>query len=315
MIFPALIIIASTLLIIAGFIKTKILKNISVYLALSVYSFLVSFRSFSGSDTFVYLNIYSQIEIEHVYPFIEPGLKWVFGLMHFFDFPYDVVNYIQGSLVFISLCFLTKNKSPFVVVLYIALIGINVDFSTLRQSLSVHIFIIFLWLFKNKLLSTIFSAMFHLSAIFSFIANVVNVKLSIWKVVALVCVAIVLKLLFLDRYLAVGQDFVFRTDLLFLIQSFALIFLMFLMGYDKKSLAYIFIISFVPIGYRLILFFIVLSPIDINRWSNKTLVGKLLLSVLLMFFVSLKMYLFSVQSLANDGLNSVVLFYEKFNKM
>lgn len=312
MIFPALIIIASTLLIIAGFIKTKILKNISIYLALSVYSFLVSFRSFSGSDTFVYLNIYNQIEIEHVYPFIEPGLKWVFGLMNFFDFPYDVVNYIQGSLVFISLCFLTKNKSPFVVVLYIAFIGINVDFSTLRQSLSVHIFIIFLWLFKNKLLSTIFSAMFHLSAIFSFIANVVNVKLSIWKVVALVCVAIVLKLLFLDRYLAVGQDFVFRTDLVFLIQSFTLIFLMFLMGYDKKSLAYVFIISFVPIGYRLILFFIVLSPIDINRWSNKTLVGKLLLSVLLMFFVSLKMYSFSVQSLANDGLNSVVLFYEKF---
>lgn len=308
MIFPALIIIASTLLIIAGFIKTKILKNISIYLALSVYSFLVSFRSFSGSDTFVYLNIYNQIEIEHVYPFIEPGLKWVFGLMNFFDFPYDVVNYIQGSLVFISLCFLTKNKSPFVVVLYIAFIGINVDFSTLRQSLSVHIFIIFLWLFKNKLLSTIFSAMFHLSAIFSFIANVVNVKLSIWKVVALVCVAIVLKLLFLDRYLAVGQDFVFRTDLVFLIQSFTLIFLMFLMGYDKKSLAYVFIISFVPIGYRLILFFIVLSPIDINRWSNKTLVGKLLLSVLLMFFVSLKMYSFSVQSLANDGLNSVVFF-------
>ena len=154
--------------------------------------------------------------------------------------------------------------------------------------------------------------MFHLSAIFSLIANIVNVKLSMWKVVVLVCVAVVLKLLFLDRYLAVGQDFVFRTDLLFLIQSFALIFLMFLMGYDKKSLAYVFIISFVPIGYRLILFFIVLSPIDINRWSNKTLVGKLLLSVLLMFFVSLKMYSFSVQSLANDGLNSVVLFYEKF---
>ena len=295
-------------LLLSSFFKSKLIKFPLSFIGVAMYSFLVAFRGASGSDTFVYVYVYERINTAFAYPFIEPGVKFLFGLMSYFDFSYDVVNMFQAILVFVSLTYLLLRKTPFVVVLYIFFIGLNVDFSTLRQSISLHVFVILIYFFRNQIIATVIAGLFHVSSIFSYVVKIVGAKITFLKLVVLSIFLVFFKFMFLDRYLTDGQDFIVRSDFGFLLQTFTLIFVMTLMGYSKRVLLSVFFISFIPIGYRLIFFFLVLTPAE----KPKVGFNKVILSFVLIFVVALKLYSFGIQSVENDGINSVVLFYDNY---
>lgn len=308
MIFSITVFFAVLFLLLSSFCKSKLVNTSFSSLGVFLYSSLVALRGTSGSDTFVYVYVYERINTSFLYPFYEPGVKILFQLMSYLNFPYEFVNFFQAVLVFISLTYLVWNKSAFVVVLYIFFVGLNVDFSTLRQSISMHVFVVLIYSFRNQLFATVLAGLFHLASLFSYIVRISTTRINLFKLIVLFVFLVFFKFMFLDRYLSDGQSFIFRSDFGFLLQSLMLISVMTLMGYSRRVLLCVFFLSFIPIGYRLVFFFLVLSPAERPRVG----LNKVVLSFVLLFVVALKLYSFSLQSIENDGVNSVVLFYDNY---
>ncbi|NVC65324.1 hypothetical protein FC652_19770, partial [Vibrio sp. 05-20-BW147] len=193
------IVLSCFILILSDFVRIKFIRSSMCYGAILIYSLLIAFKGGSGSDTFLYERLYSS-EFTFTSLFLTFSDVLFVSLMYIFKknlLHFDTFNYLNSILVFISLNLLAKRKSASLVVLYISLIGLNLDFSTMRQSYGMHVFSILYFSFSSFGLSFILSLGFHKSAIFSFISNLNKYKLSLKSILLIFSFALVFYFIFL----------------------------------------------------------------------------------------------------------------------
>lgn len=274
-----------------------------------VYAFLIAFKGESGSDTYVYKDIFDNVlsSTYYSFPFKEFGSYILFYGLRSFNFSFDYINYINAFFVFFSLILLALKRSPILVIIYIAFVGINVDFSTIRQSYAIHIFTVFFLISDRLYVSMLSGLLFHYSSIIVLAVDKLKNKLDVRKVLVFIVVLCVLLVIFLERYLISGMDFIVRKSPFFLLQSFIIALIFYVLGYNKKVACTVFFISFIPVGFRFLLFFMVVLP-----YPNKSfkLFNKVVLLSFLLLLLVFKLYSFSVQSIQNDQDRSIVTRYE-----
>lgn len=306
MIFIGGVFLSCLILLVTPFLDNNKFRHLAAFLSIFIYSYLIAVKGESGSDTFLYVDLFQKHGSTLTFSFIEPGIIWFFQGINQITSEYYIVNFFHSVLVGFSLWLLYKNKDPYVLVVYIIYIGINVDFSTLRQSISFHCFVLMWFLLKNQLIASLLASVFHVSAIFSYAYNLTNMKFRAPLIILAGGLCVFIYYFFLIRYLEVGRDFIFRSDAVFFLQSLFLVLLLYLMGYKKKILFVIFILSAIPIGFRLVFFYLVFCPSPLpNRLSNKLFLG-----FLLIVFLSVKLQSFTAQSIENDGERSTIRHFD-----
>lgn len=305
--FFLVIILSCFILILSDFVRIKLIRSSMCYGAILIYSLLIAFKGSSGSDTFFYERLYfSEFTFSSLFlnfsDVLFVSLMYIFkkGLLHF-----DTLNYLNAILAFISLNLLAKSKSASLVVLYISLIGLNLDFSTMRQSYGMHVFSILYFSFNSFFLSFILSFGFHKSAIFSFISNLNKHKLSFKSILLIFSFALVFYFIFLQRYMSVGASFLSRGGYGFIFQSLIVCGIMFLLRFDKKTIIITFVVLYFPVGYRVLFFIFVMD----YSCLPKLKFNQISLIFLLIAFSFVKTSSFSSQSISIDGERSVVLHY------
>jgi hypothetical protein len=190
---------------------------------------------------------------------------------------------------------------------YILLFGINIDFSTLRQSIALHLAMI-LFRFMPLVLASLAASFFHLSALVIPFASIRRIKLSYYHMIIPLVLAVP-AVFFLTRYLSdsEGAAYLFRQDLSWSLQyAFILAFLI-LKKYSAPIIAVSFITALLPIGYRV---FALIFPFATSPSVGKR--SELYSSLLMLIFAVPKLVSYSHQSLSNDGINSVVLHFGSF---
>jgi len=115
--------------------------------------------------------------------------------------------------------------------------------------------------------------------------------------------------LFVSRYIEFYSLYLVRDNFNWIAQSLAIIFYMVFKGYGVVNVFFVALMSYVPIGYRLIAFvFPVLVPRHISGRYD-------IIVAMFIFLVSpIKLWSYSVQSIQNDGDNSIILHYDGFVK-
>lgn len=307
MIFSIVVFLVIFFLLIASFVSNRTYR-----FALSVplcffYSLLIGFRSNTGSDTFLYQNFF----YDRSYPsanFVEPGVEVLFDTFNVFNSNFDMFIFFHGIIVFIGLLALLRYKDSLFVAFYIVLIGINVDTSTLRQSLALHFFMISVFIFRHYAISTVIASLFHLSSISSFFSKISSIKFSVLSVLAMATLSFAFYYLFLSRYMEVGRDFLFRDGFSFLMQTLFVFLFVVLSGYKFPIIAFSTFLSIIPIGYRVI-FFVLVTSESLLRPRNA--INHLLLVMMMILYSSVKVFSFYYQSSFNDAERSVVLFFDR----
>ncbi|EMK6668398.1 EpsG family protein [Vibrio fluvialis] len=301
-------IIVSVFFILLSSFFNDLSKNTFIVIGLLFYSYLVAFKGGSGSDTIYYYTIFEQNLSHAETAFHEPGFGLLKDLVKYFNGDYNVINYIQSLLVFLSLFLLSRNQGVFIVSIYISLCGLTIDFSTLRQSLSFHLFVIVFFVIESRPIAAFLSSFFHYSSLFSFINKFY--LLSIKRLFYLISFVVIFYFVFLNRYLDEGLQFVFRSGFSWLVLFAVYSFAFYLVGYRYRQLVFISMLLYFPIGYRVISYLLVVDkPIVIPRSFSK----KLMLLAFFMLITWLKVYSFSEQSINNDKERSVILHYEDKN--
>jgi hypothetical protein len=271
------------------------------------YAILIGFRSNTGSDTFVYQNYF----YDRSYPsanFVEPGVGFLFDVFNVFDVNFDMFIFFHGIIVFIGLLVLLRYKDCLFVAFYIVLIGINVDTSTLRQSLALHFFLISMFVFRHYAISTLIASLFHLSSISSFFSKISSIRFSALSVSAIAIFSFIFYYLFLSRYLEVGQGFLFREGFSFIAQTLFVFMFVVISGYKVSIITFSTFLSIIPIGYRVIFFVLVTSE---SLLRPKNTINHLLLVVVMILYSSVKISSFYYQSSFNDAERSVVQFFDR----
>jgi len=272
-----------------------------------IYSSFIAFQGDSGSDTFEYIRVYNSFVNYEDFAFFEPGLYIYFSLLKFFNFEYELVNYGHALVVAMSLYLISIKRSPLLAALYIAYIGLNVDFSTLRQSFGIHLFTIFYLMSSKIYLSAFVSMLFHASGIFALVSKILNIKFTFINLSVLFLISVLCYYLFLERYLLYGMGFLVREDFGFILQSIFLIFICYFMGYSRKILLMVALFSILPIGYRIVFFLLIIQDVK----GPRIVFNKFILCGVLLLFISFKLNSFMVQSIKNDGERSIITHYEK----
>ncbi len=291
----------------SDFVRIKFFRSAMCYGAILIYSLLIAFKGVSGSDTFFYERLYYS-EFTFGSLFLTFSDVFFISLMYVFkkaSLNFDALNYLNAILAFVSLNLLAKNKSASLVVLYISLIGLNLDFSTMRQSYGMHVFSILYFSYNSFFLSFVLSFGFHKSAIFSFISKLKSHNLSLKGLLILLSFSFVFYFLFLQRYMSVGSSFLSRDGYGFIFQSLIVCSIMFLLRFDRKIIILTFFILYFPVGYRVLFFLFVME----YSYLPKLKANQMTLIVLLMVFSFAKVSSFSSQSISIDGKRSVVLHY------
>ena len=291
--------------ILLSFVRTYYIRNILLFFPVVLYTTLIAFQGESGSDTFEYVRIYNSFTDYNSFPFIEPGFALYFGTLSFFSVDYELVNYSHALVVAISLYLISIKRSPILVALYIIYIGINVDFSTLRQSFGFHIFAIF-YLVSNKLYLSAFTSMsFHFSGIFAVLSKFIKIKLTLRTLTILAVILVLTYFVFLQRYLLHGISFLIRDDFWFVFQTLIVLFVCYFMGYSRRVMIMICLFSIIPIGYRIVFFLLLIEQVQFTRIAIKIITC----GVILLFLV-IKLNSFTIQSINNDGKRSIITHYE-----
>lgn len=310
MIFSFLIILPCLFYLLVSLVKVDRRSCVVLFFASFFYSVLVALKGGSGSDTFEYIRIYNSVlEVPYIiFPFKEVGFYWLLVFLKSNGFSFDAVNYINAFLVFVSIFLLAVKRSPFLVVVYIAFVGINVDFSTIRQSYGIHLFSVFYLFSERMIISIVAGGMFHLSTVISIGIKVLENRLTTSKILIAGGVGTLLCVIFLERYLSQGMIFLVRSSPVFLLQSLVIAFLFYVLGYNKKVVACIFLISILPIGFRFLILFMVVIKFPNSKLKFMKRLG---VSFCLLLVLSFKLYSFSGQSIINDGERSTVLKFEE----
>ncbi len=297
-----------------AFLRRDFHRRLLIIFSISLYSCLVAFQGVSGSDSHMYLRAFQSFsdtyEAFSVFGFSEPGFWLINKAAVSLSLDFSIINYVNAVVVFFSLYYISVKRSPFLTVLYIVIIGINVDFSTIRQSLGLHVFSIVYFVFKSQFSAVVVGMLLHKSVLLSYLVNLVNSRISLKIVVLAVIVLLFFNYFFLQRYLAQGPGFVFREGYVFILQTFIIVAVMALLGYSKKIIISVALLSVIPIGYRVIFFFLILNevPYPVIRFN------KLVLSCVLLCLMVAKVASFTRHSLENDLERSTILHYENYFK-
>lgn len=295
--------------------KELILSRGLTIFSIFIYSLLVAFKGDSGSDTFLYLRAfdsYYDYSTLSDFGFSDLGFGFIYQVVNYFNLNFDYINYINAVLIFFSLNLLSKYKNNYIVVVFIAIVGLNIDFSTIRQSYAIHIFIIIYLVTKRQSLSVIVAFLFHKSSLLSYIVNLSHTKLSIKKALPFFSMFSVIFYFFyvfyLNRYIEVGSTFLFRNGFNFIVQIVLIVLILYLLGYENKILIVCALIMIIPIGYRVFSFFLIMESVKVTNIKFNRI---LLFNLTLILFL-LKVFSFSNQSILNDSERSTILHYQSY---
>lgn len=284
----------------AGIYKYKLAKFLFI-VGIIIYCCLIAFRSNSGSDTFIYQDIYEG-NIDYSV-FIEPGLIYLFKVGNFLDLSFNYFLIFQAIICFWSLLLMKRLSGYSSIIFYVIFFGLNIDFSTLRQSIALHFLIITTFYIKSFWPSIVFSSI-HIGSIFSLFFRT-NLKYQIITLgILLVTVSI-----FFQRYENHLNLYFYRSNNDWIMQTMAIIMYLMLKRYSNISIALIGFFSYFPIGFRLIAFmFPMLTP--------KYIFGRydFIAAIMLLIISPVKLSSYSEQSISNDLEKSVVVHYENFFK-
>lgn len=305
--FLILILASCILLVLAEFVKGRLIKNFTRAVSILIYTSLIAFKGGSGADTSLYIRLFEHnlSFVEVFYSFSDFAFVLLFASLSDAGFSFYSLNYINAILAFFSLYYIATKKNGYLVVLYISFIGINVDFSTLRQSISIHVFSIVYFYFNSQFLAVIVAVGFHKSAIFAYLNKLKDKKITKIQFFYLVLLLTFFYYFFLVRYLQYGTSFLYRDSYLFLFQSLIVCFFMYMLKFRGISIVFVFFLFFLPIGFRLIFFTLIMDRSSLpNVKFNKLALGGLLL-----VFTLSKLYSFTSQSISINGDRSVVNHY------
>ena len=292
--------------IIFSYVISPYARRILLFFPVAFYSIFIAFQGSSGSDTFEYVRVYNNATDYLSFIFFEPAFYFYFSGLRYFDLSYEFVNYSHAFVVALSLYLIAVKRSPLLAALYVVYIGINVDFSTLRQSFGLHVFSIFYLMSERFYLSVISSTLFHFSGIFALVLKVSNINITIKYIIILIFISVPFYF-YINRYLSNGMSFLIRDDFGFILQTLIILFLCYFMGYSKRILVIIAIISVIPIGYRMVFFLLIVPHVNLT----KVAANKVVVCCVLMLFLFFKLNSFVIQSVSNDGENSIVTHYER----
>lgn len=291
-------------LLLSTFFKEKC-KLFFLLIGIVIYSILVAFKGYSGSDTIYYYHIFSENISYKDTAFYEPGFIFIKDLVKFFGGDFNYINYIQSFIVFLSLFLMARKQNVYIVCIYITLCGLTIDFSTLRQSFSLHLFTIVFFLFDNKAISTFISGFFHFSSIFSYVNKFFFVKLK--RFIILIPFFLIFYFLFLRRYLDEGDEFIFRSGFSWLLLLVTYSFSFYLAGYRGRQLLFMSLLLYFPIGFRVIAYLLVVEK---PKKEMLLLNNKIFIFLFLVVISWLKIHSYSLQSVKYDMERSVILHYE-----
>lgn len=295
-VFSALVIV-----LLSSVVRHSNLSN-AIFLSGSlVYCLLIALRGDSGSDTFLYKLFYEK-QVDYL-TFLEPGLPYIFEALSIIGLPFEGMLCLQAALCFYSLIILRKTSGSSAVIFYILFFGLNIDFSTLRQSIALHLIIISAYHVKNSL-PAIFLSSIHFGALFSLLS-----RLSMRSFLLYLIPVSLVALFFIQRYLDLVNEYFIRDDYGWIMQTLAIMFFMYAKGYGFTSTCIAGAFSYIPIGYRLLAYIIpVMKPRVVNGRSD------FIVALVLCLASPIKLYSFSSQSLQNDGDKSVVFYFNEYMK-
>lgn len=291
--------------------------------AIFLYSALVAFKGEAGSDTYVYYQAYlnfsdSYLSFKNYSGFREPGFWFLNYLSSKANFDFSFLNFLNSIVIFFSLLLSLKKIGAISLLIYIPFVGLNVDFSTMRFSFALHVFVILYFYSGRVFLSAFFSGLFH-SFGFLFFIPVVFKEYDFYKIKwyeflggggMLLVGLLYMYNEFVERYINEGEQFIFRDGAGFMFQT-ALIFAICIISRLKRRDSFmILFLSIVPVGFRVAGVFILLSTFRTPR----KLINVIVLYFLVFFLYFAKLYSFSIASFQIDGSRSVITHYGVFFK-
>lgn len=285
-------------LVLGSLVPVSLPGRLFSFIGIFVYSMTVASRGESGSDTFLYVALFEQPGLFRA--FQEPAIPYLFEILRNINLSFQAVLVLQGILCFFSLYLIWKNSGARLVAFYIALFGVNIDFSTLRQSFGLHILVILALGFKHKYLPLL-AVTFHVWTAAGFAAFAKG-KLAIALSLGLGVVAF----FYLRQYLDEGLSFLVREDSTWIVQAVFAIMFLHLEGVTTRWLMLAAVLLAVPIGYRVLACLFPFFPI--KRVSPRLAIFS---ALLLLTFTYFKLSSFERQSLENDGDRSVVRHFGK----
>ena len=272
-------------------------SHIGVF-AILLYALAIFKRGDTGSDTLSYRAFFDN----NVYIFIEPGFEYVSLIVHLFSDDFIYVLFLQSILVFISLFILLKNNSSSVVMFYIATFGTTFDFSTIRQSLAFHLFVLIYFITKKRFLLFI-SSLFHFSSLFYVIPNILNQRFMKYIMFAMTPGIFY----YANIYLSEAPQFV-DISLSNIVQFLFLYFIFYLLNSSARTL-FALSLFIIPIGFRLFSYAIITE----NSFSRRKKLRFEIAHFLLFIYCVLKIFSFSYQSIILDEMNSPVHIFPVLN--
>nr|QOS24951.1 hypothetical protein VP352_00015 [Vibrio parahaemolyticus] len=307
-------------LLFSSLISEGLYKKILLFFGISIYCLLIAFKGQAGSDTDLYYIAYSNYANDYKSFYMAGGFSeigfWLINYFGFFSgFSFVYVNIVSAIFVFFSLYLVGVKKNPLLLLFYIPFVGFNIDFSTIRFSIAFHCFVILFLLFDRPFFSSVISGFFHKFGFLFFSVNFINISLKKLKGIHYFFFLIVLAPIgyyfyteFIERYLAYGSQFVFRDGFSFLLQSFLVLFICCLARFPVKNSIAIFLISMIPVGFRICGILILVSDLK----KSSIIFNKVILYFILIFFFFAKLISFTNASLSIDGHKSIILHYSNF---
>ncbi|WP_029828764.1 EpsG family protein [Vibrio parahaemolyticus] len=307
-------------LLFSSLISEGLYKKILLFFGISIYCLLIAFKGQAGSDTDLYYIAYSNYANDYKSFYMAGGFSeigfWLINYFGFFSgFSFVYVNIVSAIFVFFSLYLVGVKKNPLLLLFYIPFVGFNIDFSTIRFSIAFHCFVILFLLFDRPFFSSVISGFFHKFGFLFFSVNFINVSFKKLKGIHYFFFFIVLAPIgyyfyteFIERYLAYGSQFVFRDGFSFLLQSFLVLFICCLARFPVKNSIAIFLISMIPVGFRICGILILVSDLK----KSSIIFNKVILYLILIFFFFAKLISFTNASLSIDGHKSIILHYSNF---
>lgn len=284
-------------LCISALISRKLNKSLLTIPAIAGYCILIAFRGTSGSDTIVYaavLNGSIPVTVFH-----EVGFQLLVHAIRSVNGGISSLEALQAIICFISLLHISRRNGGAFVALYISLFGINLDFSTMRESIALHLVSIIFMLTKRNSFFLATPSLIHIPAL----SVLLNRKLS-WVSQVFLAIAAIMAYSVIARYIEYGSEFLFRGSSAWVIQEVSILAVLWFMGFRFRFIFIASILLVIPVGYRALAYLYILQRPRASRkiYQQVAIIIVALISVA-------KVVSFERQSIIANGARSVALHF------